>query len=66
MKIAAVSDIHYPFYRELFSKNNINIKNIKTLEDLAQIPVTTKTDLQERNDDFLCVDKNEVIDFIAL
>ena len=53
------------FYRELFSKNNINIKSIKTLEDLAQIPVTTKTDLQERNDDFLCVDKSEVVDFIT-
>ena len=56
---------HSKFYRELFSKNNIHIQNIKTLEDLAQIPVTTKTDLQERNDDFLCVDKNQVVDFIT-
>lgn len=53
------------FYSELFSKNNINISKIKTLEDLAKIPVTTKNDLQKRNDDFLCVPKSEVTDFIT-
>ncbi|NOX85570.1 MAG: phenylacetate--CoA ligase [Chlorobi bacterium] len=53
------------FYRELFLKNNIDIRKIKTLEDLTQIPVTTKTDLQERNDDFLCVDKSKIVDFIT-
>ncbi len=56
---------HSKFYKELFLKNNIDIRKIKTLEDLTQIPVTTKTDLQERNDDFLCVDKSRVVDFIT-
>jgi phenylacetate-CoA ligase len=53
------------FYSELFTKNNINISKIKTLEDLTNIPVTTKNDLQKRNDDFLCVPKKEVVDFIT-
>lgn len=53
------------FYAELFKKNNINIRNIKTLDDLVNIPVTTKDDLQKRNDDFLCVDKSQVTDFIT-
>jgi len=53
------------FYAELFSKNNINISEIKNLEDLTRIPVTTKDDLQKRNDDFLCVDKSEITDFIT-
>lgn len=53
------------FYSELFSKNNIEIKEIRTLEDLTKIPVTTKNDLQKRNDDFLCVAKSEVTDFIT-
>lgn len=53
------------FYTEMFSKNNINISEIKTLEDLTKIPVTTKDDLQQHNDDFLCVPKSEVTDFIT-
>jgi len=53
------------FYQDHFDKNNINIEVIKTLEDLEQIPVTTKDDLQKRNDDFFCVAKKEVVDFIT-
>ena len=53
------------FYKELFANNSIDISKIKTLEDLANIPVTTKNDLQKRNDDFLCVQRNEVADFIT-
>ena len=53
------------YYAEVFENNNIQIEKIKTLEDLSQIPVTTKDDLQQRNDDFLCVGRNEVVDFIT-
>jgi phenylacetate-CoA ligase len=53
------------FYNELFVKNNIDISGIKILEDLKNIPVTSKDDLQQRNLDFLCVDKNKVVDFIT-
>ncbi len=53
------------FYRQLFKKHQININSIKKLEDLTQIPVTTKNDLQKRTDDFLCVPKNRVVDFIT-
>ena len=53
------------FYREHFKNNNINIQSITKLEDLQQIPVTTKDDLQLRNNDFFCVDKSKVVDFIT-
>lgn len=53
------------FYKELFSKNGIDVNEIKKLKDLSKIPVTTKDDLQKRNDDFLCVDKARVTDFIT-
>lgn len=52
-----------PFYRSLFSQNNIDITNIKTIEDLTQLPVTTKEDLQKHNDDFLCIPANKIIDY---
>ena len=53
------------FYQDLFKTNNINIDKIKKVEDLIQIPVTSKNDLQKRNNDFFCVDKNKVVDFIT-
>ena len=54
-----------PFYSELFKKHRIDIKEIKRLEDLTRIPVTTKDDLQQRNDDFLCVDRKKIVDFVT-
>jgi len=51
------------YYKALFEKENITIENIKTIEDLQQIPVTTKDDLQRNNDDFLCVSRHKIIDY---
>lgn len=51
------------YYKSLFAKENIAIENIKTIEDLQQLPVTTKDDLQKNNDDFLCVPRNKIIDY---
>jgi len=51
------------YYKALFEKVNINIENLKTIEDLKQIPVTTKDDLQKNNDDFLCVPRHKIIDY---
>lgn len=54
-----------PFYKELFKENNIKVSEIKTLEDLQKIPVTTKDHLQQFNDDFICVPKSEIIDYVT-
>ncbi|MBS7230412.1 AMP-binding protein [Flavobacterium psychroterrae] len=54
-----------PFYKRLFAEQNIDISKIKTLEDLQHLPVTTKEDLQEYNDDFLCVSQNKIIDYAS-
>ena len=53
------------FYSSMFQKENIDIDKIKLLEDLKHIPVTTKKDLQERNNDFICVEEDKIIDFIT-
>lgn len=60
--------LHYaaansPYYKRLFSNENIAIDDITTLEDLQLLPVTTKEHLQEYNDDFLCVPKSQIIDY---
>ena len=53
------------FYQQHFLKHHIDITKIKTLEDLVQIPVTTKDDLQNHNEDFICVPRNKIIDYIT-
>lgn len=52
-----------PFYKELFTKSGFNTKGIRTIEDLSVIPTTVKEDLQQRNDDFLCVPRNRIIEY---
>lgn len=54
-----------PFYQRMFKENNIDISKIQTLEDLTQIPVTTKEDLQKHNKDFICVPASEIRDYIT-
>jgi len=58
-------NLHSPFYKELFAKHDIDIGAIKTLEDLATLPTTTKEDLQQRNNDFLCVGKDKIIEYAS-
>jgi len=52
-----------PFYREHFRKHNIDISKIQTVKDLAAIPVVSKDELQEKNMDFLCVDKKSIVEY---
>ncbi|MHA4847625.1 phenylacetate--CoA ligase family protein [Flavitalea antarctica] len=51
------------FYRDLFRKNEIDVEKINTIDDLRLIPPTTKEDLQQYNDDFLCVSKSKIVEF---
>lgn len=52
-----------PFYQKLFNDNKIDLKEIKTLEDLTKIPTTSKNDIQANNQDFFCVSQTEIVDY---
>ena len=54
-----------PYYRRLFDSYGIRIDKIKHLEDLVRIPFTEKKDLQLYNDDFCCVPRKKIIDYIT-
>jgi len=54
---------HSPFYKDFFSRARFNPSGIKTMEDLSVIPVTIKEDLQQCNEDFLCVPRNKIIEY---
>ena len=54
-----------PYYKKLFTANNIDISTIKSLKDLSILPTTGKEELQTRNDEFLCVPKNKIIEYTS-
>ena len=56
---------HSPYYQRMFDRYNIKPDTIRYLEDLVKIPFTEKKDLQLFNEDFLCVPKEKVIDYIT-
>lgn len=56
---------HSVFYQRMFEGQNIDINEIKTIEDLRQLPVTTKNDLQKYSEDFICVEKSRIIDYVT-
>ena len=64
-ELLAYVNEHSPFYRRMFQEHRIAVAKIKTLKDLRHIPFTTKQDLQLYNDDFLCVSRENVIDYIT-
>ena len=58
-------NVHSPYYRRLFRKHKISADTVRTLDDLRRIPTTSKEDLQKFNDDFLCVPKKRIVDFVT-
>ncbi|HJX70961.1 MAG TPA: hypothetical protein VJ346_03385, partial [Bacteroidales bacterium] len=53
------------FYKNHFRMHGIAIDKIKHLGDLAHIPPTRKEDLQAHGDDFICVSRNKIVDYIT-
>lgn len=56
---------HSKYYQRLFDENGLSYTDIITLEDLGKIPTTSKEQLQKYNDDFLCVPKSKIVDFVT-
>lgn len=52
-----------PFYKEWFALHQVNTEEIRSVEDLVRIPAVSKEDLQQRNWDFLCVDKSKIAEY---
>ncbi len=52
------------FYNNLFCENKINVAKINPA-NFNEIPITTKKDLAAQTEDFICVSKSEIIDYIT-
>ncbi len=54
---------HSAFYQNRFAELSVDVSAIRTIEDLLVLPPTTKEDLQQYNDDFLCVPRSKIVEF---
>jgi len=54
-----------PFYKKLFKEHNIDINNIRSLDDMHYLPTTSKSDMQEHNWEFLCVPETNIKEYTA-
>lgn len=57
--------VHSPYYKEVFRHQGVDINNILSLEDLIKLPITQKEDIQQRNEDFLCVGKHRIAEYTS-
>ena len=54
-----------PYYKRVFDENHVSPEDIKTVDDLQRLPVTTKNELQKFNNDFFCVPQSEIVDIVT-
>lgn len=64
-KLLTYLQAHSPYYQRLFATHAINLNHIQSLADLVKIPTTAKDDIQQYNQDFLCVDKAAIREYTA-
>jgi phenylacetate-CoA ligase len=64
-KLVAYLAEYSVYYKSLFLKEKIDPAKIKLLSDLQNIPLTDKNHLQLYNNDFICVARDKIIDYIT-
>lgn len=53
---------HSEFYRRRFQENGLKPEQIRTKEDLRLLPLTTKEEVEQNAEDFLCVPERAIVD----
>src|SRR5688572_66391 len=56
---------HSVFYKNLFQKNGNDPQGINSLEEFQKIPFTEKDDLHRHSEDFICVPKFKLVDYVT-
>lgn len=54
-----------PYYRRVFKEAGVSWQDIRSVADLVHLPVTTKSDLHYANNDFFCVPRKQIIDYVT-
>ncbi len=53
------------YYNKVFKELPLDVSNVQTVKDIEQFPFTTKDDLSKHNDDFLCVPRSKISDYVT-
>lgn len=53
------------YYQRVFREQGLKAGDIREVADLARLPFTTKDDLALYNEDFLCVPKSRIADYVT-
>jgi phenylacetate-CoA ligase len=59
------AESHSPFYKHIFDSIQMSSSHILGWKDFEKIPTTSKDDLQQHNWDFLCVPKEQIVEFTS-
>lgn len=51
-----------PFYKALFKENDLQISDIRSIKDITSIPFTSKSDIGEKNREFLAAAGQDIVD----
>lgn len=54
-----------PFYQRYYGEAGVRLSDINSLDNLIKLPFTTKEHLQEFNEEFLCVSKDKIVDYVT-
>src|SRR6186713_605859 len=54
-----------PFYQTLYNAKGITPEKISSLDQLAELPLISKTEMQLHNWEFLCVPREQIVDYTA-
>jgi phenylacetate-CoA ligase len=63
-ELVSYVSVNSQHYKNLFKAQNVNAA-LKNWEDFLRLPTTSKDDLQNHNWDFLCVPKNDIVEFTS-
>lgn len=64
-RVLAYAAQHSPFYQRRWAEVGIEVDRIRTLEDLRQLPFTSKQDLQAYNGEFISVERRQLVDYVT-
>ncbi|MCD8072916.1 MAG: phenylacetate--CoA ligase family protein, partial [Alistipes sp.] len=56
---------HSPYYIRMFRENGIDTAAVCTIDDLRSIPTTSKEDIQLHGDEFICVSREQIADYVT-
>jgi len=64
-QLLAYLQVNSAYYQRLFQECGVDANTIRHLEDLVQLPLTTKENLQQCNREFRCVATAQTADYVT-